>query len=152
MKWNLNTTTPERYQQMVNRLAPPSPIGKNCRNAFLVGGAICSIGQIFVNLFTLWGLSKADAGTAVSVTMVFLGALLTGLGVYDRIARFAGAGTLVPITGFSNAVTSPTIEFKMEGAMDLAAKTFVIAGPVIVYGTAASAVYGLLLFLLSLSS
>lgn len=152
MKWNLNTTTPERYQQMVNHLAPPSPIGKNCLNAFLVGGAICSIGQIFLNLFTLWGLSKADAGTATSVIMVFLGALLTGLGVYDRIARFAGAGTLVPITGFSNAVTSPTIEFKMEGAMGLAAKTFVIAGPVIVYGTAASAVYGLLLFLLSLLS
>ena len=152
MKWNLNTTTPERYQQMVNRLAPPSPIGKNCRNAFLVGGAICSIGQIFLNLFTLWGLSKADAGTATSVIMVFLGALLTGLGVYDRIARFAGAGTLVPITGFSNAVTSPTIEFKMEGAMGLAAKTFVIAGPVIVYGTAASAVYGIILFLLSLLS
>ena len=122
----------------------PSPIVRDVLNAFWVGGLICALGQLILNGWLALGLSKADAGTAESVSLIFLSALLTGLSVYDNIAKMAGAGTIVPITGFANSVVSPAIEFKAEGFVTgMAAKMFTIAGPVIVYGTVASVLYGL---------
>ena len=119
---------------------------KDLLRSFLVGGLICVIGQLILNGFTALDLSEQDAAAATSVSLVFLSAVLTGLSVYDDIAKFAGAGTLVPITGFANAVVSPAIEFKAEGFVTgMAAKMFIIAGPVIVYGTVASVLYGLIL-------
>ena len=119
--------------------------------AFISGGAICCVGQVFLNCWKLWGLAAEDAATATSITLVLLGAVLTGLGIYDRMARFSGAGTLVPITGFANSVVAPALEFKTEGFVTgTAAKMFVIAGPVIVFGISASVVYGLILCLLGM--
>ena len=141
--------TPQEYQQYVKRISPRSPIAKNTLLAFVVGGAICALGQLIQNGYLALGLSETDAGTAASVTLVFLSALATGLGWYSRLARFAGAGTLVPITGFANAVVSPAIDCKSEGFVTgTAVKMFSIAGPVIVYGTLASVVYGIVLMLL----
>lgn len=141
--------TPQEYQQYVKRISPRSPIVKNTLLAYLVGGAICALGQLLQNGWLNLGLSKTDAGTAASVTLVALSALATGLGWYSRLARFAGAGTLVPITGFANAVVSPAIDCKSEGFVTgTAVKMFSIAGPVIVYGTLASVVYGIVLMLL----
>lgn len=135
----------KEYSQYVKEMSPNSPFWKDLFNAFWVGGLICVVGQMILNGFTAMGLDETDAGTATSVSMVFLGALLTGLSVYDDIAKIGGAGTLVPITGFSNAVVSPAIEFKTEGLVTgLAAKIFIIAGPVLVYGITASAVYGII--------
>jgi len=129
-------------------MARPSPLGRDLFNAFWVGGLICALGQLILNGWLALGLSKADAGTAESISLIFLSALLTGLSVYDDIARMAGAGTVVPITGFANSVVSPAIEFRSEGlVMGMAAKMFTIAGPVIVYGTLASVVYGLVYWL-----
>ena len=137
----------EQYNRYVDHKARPSPIRKNVIWAFLVGGAICCGGQGLSNLYQSWGADTESAGAWVSVTMIFLAAFLTGLGVFDDIARRAGAGTLVPITGFANAVVSPAIEFKAEGYITgVAAKMFIIAGPVIVYGILASVVYGALLY------
>ena len=134
------------YNRYVARLAQKSPLGKDLLRSFLVGGLICVIGQLLLNGFTALDLSEQDAAAATSVSLVFLSAVLTGLSVYDDIAKFAGAGTLVPITGFANAVVSPAIEFKAEGFVTgMAAKMFIIAGPVIVYGTVASVLYGLIL-------
>ena len=136
----------KEYNRYVARLAQKSPLGKDLLRSFLVGGLICAIGQLILNGFTALDLSKQDAAAATSVSLVFLSAVLTGLSVYDDIAKFAGAGTLVPITGFANAVVSPAIEFKAEGFVTgMAAKMFIIAGPVIVYGTVASVLYGLIL-------
>ena len=136
----------KEYNRYVARLAQKSPLGKDLRRSFLVGGLICVIGQLILNGFTALDLSEQDAAAATSVSLVFLSAVLTGLSVYDDIAKFAGAGTLVPITGFANAVVSPAIEFKAEGFVTgMAAKMFIIAGPVIVYGTVASVLYGLIL-------
>ena len=133
------------YAQYVNSLAPKSKTCKNCLNAFWVGGSICLIGQLLMNGFTALGLDQECSGTAVCVCLVFFSALLTGFAVYDDIAKFAGAGTLVPITGFANAVVSPAVEFRSEGMiLGTAAKMFTIAGPVIVYGVSASVVYGLI--------
>ena len=141
--------TPQEYQQYVKRISPRSPIVKNTLLAYLVGGAICALGQLLQNGWLNLGLSKTDAGTAASVTLVALSALATGIGWYSRLARFAGAGTLVPITGFANAVVSPAIDCKSEGFVTgTAVKMFSIAGPVIVYGTLASVVYGIVLMLL----
>ena len=141
--------TPKEYQAYVKQKAPKSPIVKNTLLAFLVGGAICTVGQLILNGYTDLGLDKTDAGTATSVTLVFLSAVATGLGLYTRLARFAGAGTLVPITGFANAVVSPAVDFKSEGLITgTAVKMFTIAGPVIVFGVAASVVYGAVLMLL----
>lgn len=141
--------TPEEYQAYVKKMAPRSPVARDTALAFLVGGAICALGQLIMDGYAGLGLDKTDAGTATSVTLVFLSALLTGLGLYTRLARFAGAGTLVPITGFANAVASPALDFKSEGLITgTAVKMFTIAGPVIVYGVAASAVYGVVLMLL----
>lgn len=139
----------KEYAKLVSRLAPRSPMGKDCFHAFWIGGAICLIGQLLLNGYAALGLSKDDASTAVSMTLVALSALLTGLSLYDDIARHAGAGTLVPITGFANSVVSPAIDFKAEGLVTgMAAKMFVIAGPVIVFGTLASVLYGAALMLL----
>ena len=141
--------TPQEYSAYLKRIAPPSPIVKDTSLAFLTGGAICALGQLIQNGFLALGLSKSDAGTAVSITLIFLSALLTGLNRYNSIARFAGAGTLVPITGFANSVVSPAIDCKSEGLITgMAAKMFVVAGPVIVFGTLASVVYGVVLMLL----
>lgn len=140
--------SPQEYQQYVRQKSPKSPIFKDTALAFLVGGAICALGQLIQNGYVSLGLERVDAGTATSVTLVFLSALLTGLNLYNSLARYAGAGTLVPITGFANSVVSPAIDFKSEGFVTgMAAKMFTVAGPVIVFGTLASAVYGVVLML-----
>lgn len=141
--------TPKEYQSYVKRISPKSPIVKDTLFAFVIGGGICAAGQAVQNGWMTAGLGKEDAGTATAITLVFVSALLTGLNLYNKIARFAGAGTLVPITGFANSVVSPAVDFKSEGFITgMAAKMFVIAGPVIVYGTLASVLYGLVLMLL----
>lgn len=140
--------TEKQYGALVARMAPKSPMWKDCLNAFWIGGLICVVGQIFTNCYGALGLEKQDAGTAASMTLVALSALLTGLSVYDNIAKHAGAGTLVPITGFANAIAAPAVEFKTEGfVLGVGAKMFTIAGPVIVYGLAASVVYGFIYWL-----
>lgn len=141
--------TNEEYRRYAERRAPRSQTGGNMLRAFLYGGAICCLGQGLIALYTALGLDKESAGSACSITLVFLGAALTAAGVYDDIAKRAGAGTLVPITGFANSVAAPALEFKTEGFITgTAAKMFIIAGPVIVYGASASVIYGLLLLLL----
>ncbi len=140
--------TNKQYNTMVQSYNPPSPIGKNCLIAFLVGGGICTLGQELQQLYINLGVSGVDAPTWVSVTLVALSAVLTGLGLYDKIAKHAGAGTLVPITGFANSVVSPAVEFKSEGLVTgMAAKMFIIAGPVIVYGTIAAMIYGFIFWI-----
>ena len=140
--------TNKQYNTMVQQYSPPSPTGKNCAMAFLVGGGICTLGQALQQLYVNMGVSQVDAPTWVSVTLVALSAVLTGLGLYDKIAKHAGAGTLVPITGFAKSVVSPAVEFKAEGLVTgMAAKMFVIAGPVIVYGSVAAMVYGLIFWI-----
>ena len=137
--------TPKEYQDYVAKKAKKSPIVKDTILAFLIGGAICTLGQGITALWTAAGLGKEAAGTATSVSLVFLSVLLTGLNLYNKIGRFGGAGTLVPITGFANAVSAPAIDFKAEGIVTgMAAKMFVVAGPVIVFGTVASVVYGVI--------
>ena len=138
--------SPKEYNRYVARLAKKSPLGKDLLNSFLIGGLICVIGQLILNGYTALDLSEQDAAAATSVSLVFLSAVLTGLSVYDDLAKIAGAGTLVPITGFANAVVSPAIEFTAAGFITgMAAKMFLIAGPVIVYGTVASVLYGVIL-------
>lgn len=141
--------TPQEYQDYIKQRSPRSPIVKDTALAFVTGGAICVLGQLLLNGFRSLGLDKTDAGTATSITLVFLAALATGLNLYNSLARFAGAGTLVPITGFANSVVSPAIDFKAEGVITgMATKMFVIAGPVIVFGTLASVAYGVILMLM----
>ena len=138
--------SPKEYNRYVARLAKKSPLGKDLLNSFLIGGLICVVGQLILNGYTALELSEQDAAAATSVSLVFLSAVLTALSVYDDLAKIAGAGTLVPITGFANAVVSPAIQFKAEGFVTgMAAKMFIIAGPVIVYGTVASVLYGVIL-------
>ena len=140
----------QEYNKYVEKLSPKSKTWCNCLKAFAVGGIICTIGQVLMNIYggKTIGLDKEMAGTATCVTLIFLSALLTGLSVYDDIAKHAGAGTLVPITGFANAVVSPAMEFKSEGwILGVGAKIFTIAGPVIAYGTLASVVYGVVYWL-----
>ena len=142
--------TNEEYGRLVARMAKPSPMGKDLLFAFLIGGGICAVGQLIANGWQALGLTQQEAASATSVTLVFLSVLLTALGLYHRLARYAGAGTLVPITGFANAVASPAIDFRAEGIVTgTAVKMFTVAGPVIVFGTAASVVYGLVLYLLA---
>ena len=144
----MDMTNPE-YKEYVKKKQPRSPLGRDMLRAFWVGGLICVLGQVLSGLYRRAGLDEESSGTAVSVTLVFLGALLTGLGVYDDVARYAGAGTLVPITGFANAVAAPALEFKREGLIPgTCARMFVIAGPVIVYGVGSSVIYGVILVLL----
>ena len=141
--------TNQDYGKLVNERSKPSPIGWNMVWAFLVGGAICTAGQGLTQLYQSYGLDQDQAGTATSVTLIFAAALLTGLGVFDKLAKRAGAGTLVPITGFANAMVSPALEFKSEGLITgTAAKLFTVAGPVLVFGISASVIYGLILCLL----
>ena len=140
--------SPKEYQAYIRKKQESSPLAKNVAIAFAVGGAICVLGQLLINGFQSAGLDTEDAGTAASITLVFLSAVLTALGLYHRLARFAGAGTLVPITGFANSMVSPAIDYRAEGVVTgTAIKMFTIAGPVIVFGTAAGAVYGLILWL-----
>lgn len=139
----------QEYDQLIRAKAKPSPIWKNSLWAFCTGGLICTLGQLLLNVYRGQGLEQDAAGTATSVTLIFLSALLTGLGIFDKIAKRAGAGTLVPITGFANAMVSPALEFKSEGLVTgMAAKMFTVAGPVLAYGVTASVVYGLILCLL----
>lgn len=139
----------EEYNKLIQARSKPSPMLKDLIWAFLVGGAICAVGQGLSNIFQSWGLDQEQAGTAVSVTLIALSALLTGLGCFDNIAKHAGAGTLVPITGFANAMVSPAVEFKSEGLITgTAVKLFTIAGPVLVFGISASVIYGLILCLI----
>lgn len=136
---------------MAERAAPPTKWGKNMLMAFLFGGGICTIGQAFLHLYLFLGMDLKTAGAFVSITLIFLSALLTALRVYDNIAKHAGAGSLVPITGFANSIVAPAMEFKSEGyVIGIGGKMFVIAGPVLVYGTAASILYGLILWIFHL--
>ena len=140
--------TDNEYEKLVDSMSPRSPMGMDCVKAFAIGGLICALGQVFVNMYTNWGLEKTMASTAASMTLVAIAALLTGIGIFDDIAKHAGAGTLVPITGFANAIAAPAVEFQTEGRiLGTAAKMFTIAGPVIVYGVSASVVYGLIYWL-----
>lgn len=138
----------EEYGAYVKALSPKSPIWKDCLNAFWIGGLICVLGQALWNLYLNFGLDKEAAGCATSMSLVTISAILTGFSLYDNIAKYGGAGTLVPITGFANAVAAPAVEFRSEGMiLGVGAKMFTIAGPVIVYGTVASILYGLIYWL-----
>jgi stage V sporulation protein AC len=164
INWNLNNIsffektisggmimTQKEYGKIVQDMAPKSPIIKDCLFAFLIGGLICTVGQLIMNGYAALGLDKTDAGTATSMSLVAISAFLTGLSLYDNIAKYAGAGTLVPITGFANAIAAPAVEFKTEGfILGVGAKMFTIAGPVIVYGVSASVVYGLVYWITTL--
>ena len=143
--------TEKQYGKLVEEMSPKSPILRDSVNAFWIGGLICTLGQWLMNFYQNMGLDKEGAGTAVSISLVCLSALLTGLSLYDNIAKHAGAGTLVPITGFANAIAAPAVEFKTEGfILGVGAKMFTIAGPVIVYGVSASVVYGLIYWITTL--
>ena len=140
--------TNEEYGRLVGKLSNPSPMGQDLTWAFLVGGGISALGQALLNGYQRLGMEKDEASTAVSVTLIFLAVLFTGLGWFDKLAKHAGAGTLVPITGFANAVAAPALEFRSEGLVTgVGARLFAIAGPVLVYGISASVVYGLILVL-----
>lgn len=143
--------TKQEYAEMAKVKSPKSPIIKDCILAFLVGGAICTIGQIIQNIYISNGLDKLDASSATSITLIFLGALFTGLKIYDNLAKHAGAGTLVPITGFANSIVAPALEYKSEGLiLGMSAKMFTIAGPVLVFGISASIIYGIILWIFKL--
>jgi stage V sporulation protein AC len=145
------TVTKKDYQTMAKKASPPSTYVKDTLLAFLFGGAICTLGQCFLELYRALELDDQTASAFVSITLIALSALLTALRVYDNIAKYGGAGTLVPITGFANSIVSPAMEFKSEGfVLGIGAKMFVIAGPVLVYGTAASILYGLILWFFNL--
>lgn len=147
----MKTKSVREYGAMVQQVSPRSPVLKNCLFAFLFGGAICAPGQGIANLFMLLGFTLRDARTFVSVSLIFLSAALTAFGVYDNIAKHAGAGTLVPITGFANSMVSPALEFKSEGFVTgLGAKMFVVSGPVLVFGISASVFYGVVLYVIGL--
>ena len=143
--------TEKHYDQLISELSPRSPSRRDCLWAFCVGGGICALGQFFINWYTSLGLEKQDASGAASMTLVALAAVLTGLSLFDDIAKRAGAGTLVPITGFANAIAAPAVEFQTEGfILGVGAKMFTIAGPVIVYGVSASVVYGVIYWITTL--
>ncbi len=138
----------EEYSSLIQELRPKSPIKKDCLNAFWIGGLICTLGQLLQNLYHGFGIDPTMAGTLSSMTLVSLSALLTGLSLYDDIANIAGAGTLVPITGFANAISAPAVEFRTEGyVLGVGAKMFTIAGPVLVFGISASVIYGVIYYL-----
>lgn len=137
----------QEYSKYVNKKETPSPIWKNMIWAFVVGGAICTLGQALINLYKSFDLSETAAAIASSVTLIVIAAVLTGLGVFDDIAKRAGAGTIVPITGFANAMVSPALEFKSEGLiLGTGAKLFTLAGPVLAYGVGTSVIYGFILY------
>lgn len=142
------TLTKKEYEKYVDSISPKSKLGRNIFRAFVVGGLICVLGQVVTNLLTGMGIDKETSASLTSVVMIFLGVLFTGLNVYDELGRFAGAGSIVPITGFANSIVSPAMEFKSEGyVMGVGAKMFVVAGPVIVYGILASVVAGIIYFI-----
>lgn len=143
--------TNKEYDKVVKKLSPPSPKIKDFVSAFVIGGMICVIGQLFMELYKWFGFDEKTVKMAVPVTLIFIAALLTGLKLFDKIAKHAGAGTLVPITGFANAVVSPAIEFKSEGfVLGVGANMFKIAGPVIVYGTVAGVIYGIICWVIEI--
>lgn len=138
----------QHYNEMVEKTSPPSSLLKDCIFAFLIGGLICDVGQFVMNTFLRLGIPKDDVGSYVSSIMVFLGAFLTGIGIYDNLGKIAGAGSIVPITGFANSIVSPAMEFKKEGhVFGIGAKMFVIAGPVLVFGISTSIIVGLLYYI-----
>ena len=138
------------YQELVKQHSPNSHLAKDCLRAFLVGGAICTVGQVIMNWLAYAGFSRDERGLYTSIILICVASLLTGLGVYGKLGKFAGAGSIVPITGFSNAITAPAIEFKKEGfILGVGAKMFVIAGPVIVYGVVTSVAVGVVYYLLT---
>jgi len=145
MEKNKELEIADKYKEMVDKTNPPSSLFKDVILAFIVGGLICDVGQLVMNLFLRAGISEDNVGFYVATVMVFLGALFTGLGLYDELGKFAGAGSIVPITGFSNSIVSPAMEFKKEGyVFGVGAKMFVLAGPVLVYGISSSIVVGLI--------
>lgn len=147
----MTNITNNDYDLLVKKATPPTKSFQTISLAFLIGGAICTLGEAFIHLYRYFGLEKDPSLAAASITLVFIAALLTGFNVYDNIAKYGGAGTLVPITGFANAIASPALEFKSEGyILGLGAKLFAIAGPVIVYGVASGVVYGLVLYIFKL--
>ena len=139
----------ESYKKYAEAMSPRSPLLKNCLRAFIVGGGVCCVGQALLNIYSMGlGLSEKDSGTLCSVTLVFIAALLTGIGVFDNIARWAGAGTLVPITGFANSITSAAMDSRAEGlVLGVGAKIFTVAGPVLLYGTLAGTLYGVIYYI-----
>lgn len=140
-----NVNTPKQYNEYVEKKTPNSPLIKNCFNAFWVGGLICSIGQIIFNICEYNGLDSTSSTTIVSIVLIVLSATLTGLNIFNKIGKFAGAGSLVPITGFANSIVAPAIEYKTEGyVMGVGAKMFTVAGPVLVYGISASILVGII--------
>ena len=145
------STTGKEYNEMTKKASPPSPRILDILKAFLIGGLICTLGQALNALYTMAGLSETEVKAAVPVTLIVLTAILTGLGVFDKIAKLAGAGTIVPITGFANSIVSPAMEFQAEGRiLGTGAKLFTIAGPVIAYGCSAAVVYGLIIYIFGL--
>ena len=145
--------TNKSYQEYVNQKSPNSPIFKNCFNSFWVGGLICTIGQFIMEICKYNGLDKTTSGTVVSISLIFLSAFLTSLNIFNKIGKFAGAGSLVPITGFANSIVSPAMEYKSEGyVMGVGAKMFTVAGPVLVYGISTSVIIGLLYLLFNVQS
>ncbi|MFZ2538971.1 MAG: stage V sporulation protein AC [Oscillospiraceae bacterium] len=143
--------TPTEYSELTKQASPKTKSYKTIPSAFIIGGLICVLGQLLMYFYEKQGLTLEVASTLASVTLVLIAAILTGLNVYDNIAKLGGAGTLVPITGFSNAVCSPALEFKSEGLiLGLGAKMFIIAGPVIVYGVLTSVGYGLIIYIMQL--
>lgn len=139
------------YKKYATAHAPKSPVVPDCIKAFCVGGAICAFAELLTNSYMMLGMEKDDAGTLTSVTLIFLAALCTGIGVFDKIAKFAGAGTLVPITGFANSVVSPAIDTKSEGlVLGVGSKIFTVAGPVLLYGSLAGALYGVIYYIVGL--
>lgn len=144
---SLKQYTPKQYNEMVKKASPNSKSWIDIPKAFVIGGLICCIGQVINNIFSYYGFDTKTAATWTSITLVLISAILTGLGLYEKLAKHGGAGTLVPITGFANSVVSPALEFKSEGfVLGLGAKIFIISGPVILYGTTASIIYGLIYY------
>ncbi|MCL2579518.1 MAG: SpoVA/SpoVAEb family sporulation membrane protein [Oscillospiraceae bacterium] len=147
----MENLTDHAYGEMVKKASPPSKSFRDIPLAFLIGGGICTLGHFFISQYERWGVSEEIASPAGLITLIFLAVLLTGLGVYDKMAKVGGGGSLVPITGFANAVAAPALEFKSEGMiLGLGAKMFLIVGPVIVYGVASGVIYGLILYLFKL--
>ncbi|GAA0177423.1 stage V sporulation protein AC [Clostridium sediminicola] len=139
-----------KFNELSQKDTPNTKLINNCIRAFLVGGIICDIGQLFSDFYMSIGIDKINAATCVSITMIFIGALLTGVGIYDKIGDFAGAGSVVPITGFANSIVSPAMEFKKEGfVFGVGAKMFTIAGPVLVYGIGSSVIVGIIYYIMS---
>ncbi|WP_195925531.1 stage V sporulation protein AC [Sarcina ventriculi] len=151
MKYKGDKEIKKDFEILSNKMKPKPKVFKNCVRAFIIGGLICVIGQFILNMLIKFGVPKDDATTWLPIIMIFIGAFLTGIGVYDKIAAIAGAGTIVPITGFSNSIVSPAMEFKKEGfVMGIGSKMFTIAGPVLVYGISTSIVIGIIYYILIL--